>query len=359
MDSKRILIFPGGMTRSLGYAQQARSDGHRIVGASSLGHDPARESYDHWAYLPYVNDVDFMSALEEVVQTHDIGAIYTPNAVVWDVLNARLPGELPGVRLVNPSPMSEVTAPYAASRKFAHDLRNNPLSFPTGSSVRDLPTDREIAALYHHVEAIPGMCDHDKIRALFSVFSSAPKGDVVEVGTWWGKSAFVLLRLACLNGVGDLLCVDPWSADFLAQDAGGIVDSVKVDADGAFDIFVTNLLPYANGCLNYLRQPSAEAAARYKASASVRSPEFGQSDYHGKIAVLHIDGNHSEAAVRADVEAWCPLVCKGGWIILDDYVWPYGDGPKRVGDEFLEDNAKRISGSFVMGSALFIKLADG
>ena len=76
MDSKRILIFPGGMTRSLGYAQQARSNGHRIVGASSLGHDPARESYDHWAYLPYVNDVDFMSALEEVVQTHDLSLIH-------------------------------------------------------------------------------------------------------------------------------------------------------------------------------------------------------------------------------------------------------------------------------------------
>ncbi|MFY9238556.1 MAG: hypothetical protein WAO78_06760 [Roseovarius sp.] len=36
-----------------------------------------------------------------------------------------------------------------------------------------------------------------------------------------------------------------------------------------------------------------------------------------------------------------------------------GDGPKQAGDDFLEAHADRIDVSFVMGSALFIKLSEG
>ena len=326
---------------------------------ASLGHDPAREKYDSWAFIPFVTDEDFFPALQRAVRDHNINGIYTPNPVVWDVLNKRLAQELPGVRLVNTSPVDEVTAPYAVARQFAASIVENPLHLPD-TPLRDLPDAREIAALYHHVEAIPGMCDHEKIRALCAIFRSAPAGDVVEIGSWWGKSAFVLRQLARLNDAGPLLCVDPWKMDFLAQnDAGGLVDSIQVDPDGAFDIFVTNLLPYAQGQMNYLRLPSVEAAVRYKASRDVVSPEFGTVQYSSRIAVLHIDGNHSEPAVRADVAAWCSTVVPGGWIVLDDYVWPYGDGPKQAGDDFLEAHADRIDVSFVMGSALFIKLSEG
>lgn len=46
-----------------------------------------------------------------------------------------------------------------------------------------------------------------------------------------------------------------------------------------------------------------------------------------------------------------------GWIVLDDYTWSIGDGPRRVGDEFLRSDNIRICTSFVMGGALFIQLA--
>jgi hypothetical protein len=71
---------------------------------------------------------------------------------------------------------------------------------------------------------------------------------------------------------------------------------------------------------------------------------------------LHIDGNHAYEAVKTDITAWERFVVDGGWIIFDDYNWPYGDGPRRVGDEFLEKNLAKISTAFVMGGALFIQL---
>ncbi|MCL6484261.1 MAG: class I SAM-dependent methyltransferase, partial [Janthinobacterium lividum] len=66
--------------------------------------------------------------------------------------------------------------------------------------------------------------------------------------------------------------------------------------------------------------------------------------------------NHAYEAAQADITAWAKHVLAGGWIIIDDYVWPYGDGPQRAGDEFLAQQQTRISSAFVMGTALFLQL---
>jgi hypothetical protein len=46
----------------------------------------------------------------------------------------------------------------------------------------------------------------------------------------------------------------------------------------------------------------------------------------------------------------------GGWVVFDDYVWAFGDGPQRVGDAWCEANAARIVRQFVIGTALFVQL---
>jgi hypothetical protein len=182
---------------------------------------------------------------------------------------------------------------------------------------------------------------------------------LVEIGSWWGKSAFILLRLAQTYGIGRLYCVDPWSDAHLVQGgAASVVDlvSTQYSAEEAFQVFLLNLRPYAHGDLSYLRCPSTEGAVRYRSGGTVKTPEFGSAKPAGAIALLHIDGNHSYACAKADIDAWTPAVTPGGWIIIDDYVWPFGDGPQRAGDEYLEAHADRIAVAFVTGSALFIRL---
>ncbi|MDB5983510.1 MAG: hypothetical protein JWQ69_4525 [Pseudomonas sp.] len=354
---KPILIFPAGMPRSLAYLERALSEGQSVVGSSSLGHDPAREHYPNWAHLPYLTAPNFDDALRQVITDYDIGGIFTPNPAVWDYLNRCIAESFPGVTLVNTSPVDSEVAPFHKALQFGESVTANPLAVAGAGEIRPAISALEIAALFHHAESIPGMCDHEKIRALCELFRHAPDGDVVEIGSWWGKSAFVLMRLASCYNVGKLLCVDPWSNEHLIQnDANGLLDRVPVNADEALTVFQLNLLPYAHGTVNYLRLPSVDAAVEYRRSHRVTTAAFGETNYTGRIAVLHVDGNHSYDSAHADVSAWADLVRPGGWIIIDDYIWPYGDGPQRVADEFLESRLPGIECAFVMGSALFIQL---
>jgi hypothetical protein len=354
-----LLIFPGGMPRSLGRLELALADGQRVVGASSLRHDPARARFPEWTYLPYVTAPDFDEALRRVIAEKDIGGVYTPNPVVWDYLSRCIAQLSPGVALVNASPVMSEVAPFHKALQFGESVVAEPLQVGAMDLAKPSVSALELAALFRHTESIPGMCDHEKTRALCELFRHAPAGDVVEIGSWWGKSAFVLARLAQCYGTGPLLCVDPWSNEHLIQnDEKGLVDRVPVNADEALQMFQMNLLPYAKGDVNYLRLPSVDAARKYRHNAVVETPVFGQTRYGGRIAVLHVDGNHSYESVSADVDAWADLMVPNGWIIIDDYNWPYGDGPQRVGDEFLSAWDARIRNSFVTGGALFIHLSD-
>lgn len=357
--TERVLVFPAGMPRALAYLERALTEGRSVVGASSIGHDPARARYPEWLALPYVTAPDFSDALARAVTERRITGIFTPNAVVWDFLHRHLPRICPGVQLVNASPVAAEMAPYRQALALARDSLASPLPLGVTSPQRPRLSEVGVAALFRHAETIPGMCDHDKIRALLEISRSCPVGDVVEIGSWWGKSAYVLCELARQHDLGCVLCVDPWSNPHLVQrDEKGLVDSVSVDAEEALEVFQLNLLPYAHGRLNFMRLPSVEASKVYRSERVVRTSAFGETRYDGRIALLHIDGNHSLESVRADVEAWTDLVLPGGWIVLDDYVWPYGDGPQQVGDAFLRMRGQAVACAFVAGSALFMRLSS-
>ncbi|MFC5475985.1 class I SAM-dependent methyltransferase [Paraherbaspirillum soli] len=358
--AKPILIFPGGMPRSLEYMQKCRREGQAVIGASSLALDASQEKYPAWLSLPFVTEPEFDEALKQAIAASDIGGIYTPNMVVWDYLNRVLPQLAPGVTLVNDSPANMELSGYRTARQHAQTLLAQPL--PLASNIASKPSMAalELAALFRHADVIPGMCDHEKFCVLCEIARRSPAGDIVEIGSWWGKSAFILARLARCYGIGKLLCVDPWSNAHLVQnDAQGMVDKVsaQVDAEEALAVFEMNLLPYNADHVNYLRMPSTDGAQHYRAQREVTTAAFGTTRYAGQIAILHIDGNHSYAAAKADIEAWSGLVMAGGWIIVDDYIWPYGDGPQRAGDEFIAAHRDDIDVAFVMGSALFLQLS--
>ncbi|MBV8679103.1 MAG: class I SAM-dependent methyltransferase [Aquitalea sp.] len=351
-----ILIFPAGMPRALTYLERAQSDGMRIIGSSSLKSDTARGKYSEWVYLPYVTSPDFNDALSRAIEDFDIEGIFTPNPVVWDYLNRCMAVNFPGVKLVNTSPIASEVAPYHKAMQFAESVLVDSLPLATAVTPQPAMSKLQTASLFCHSESIPGMCDHEKIRALCELFRYAPCGDIVEIGSWWGKSAFVLSRLAMYYGVGKLLCVDPWSNEQLIQnDEKGLVDRVPVDAEEALTIFQLNLLPYAHGAINFLRLPSIAAEEIYRTNPNISSHEFGETTFAGGISILHIDGNHSYRSARADIDAWAKHILPGGWIVFDDYIWPYGNGPQKAGDEFMMENLESIELAFVMGSALFIK----
>ena len=195
-----------------------------------------------------------------------------------------------------------------------------------------------------------------------AIFATAPKGDVVEIGVLTGCSASVLEMMASRYDTGPVLAVDPWSYANSVQEESprDLQEMVDVwDATVPFETFLTQLLPIARrGAFNYLPLTSRDAYGRWSGDqAVVRSAEFGETRYAGRIAVLHIDGNHDYAAVSEDVALWLPHLLPGGWVILDDYFWLHGDGPRRVGDAFLTIRAAEVARAFVCGSALFVRLS--
>lgn len=75
----------------------------------------------------------------------------------------------------------------------------------------------------------------------------------------------------------------------------------------------------------------------------------------GQIGVLHVDGNHTEEKAAEDLALWTRHLAKGAWVIVDDYLWDYGDGPRLATDAWLKENAARVAKYFVVDKAMFIK----
>lgn len=354
--TETILVFPAGLPQSLRFRAEAEASGAAVIGASSLAFDAASAAYKSWETLPYVHEDDFAEALGAVVRRRGVHAIYSPHEVVAGVLAQTLETMAPGVRLIAPNPVLAEERAYAALYHRCEEAPESRWWMLGGGRPSLAPVER--ASLIRAVDAIPGMTDLDKMAAVIEAMRHAPEGDVVEIGSWWGRSAALLVMLARRFEIGKVLCVDPWRSDCLDQGVA-VLDqaSARMDADQALRIFQINLWPLAQGQLNYLRAPSVEAERRYRPGLEVETGSFGKTRYEGAIGFLHIDGNHAYDNVAADAAAWTRHMKPGGWVVFDDYVWAFGDGPRRVGDEYLQANASRIELSFVTGTALFVKLA--
>ena len=356
--TETTLIFPAGMTEGLTYRDRAEAEGRRVVGASSVANDPARALYPLWELLPYVNDPGFDAALKAVLKRQDVSEVHTPHFVVWKYLSEHLARLAPGVRLRGELLPEDHERASRALRLRVAAVEPGP--FAALRADRPALTLLERAGLVRLVSSIPGMCGEDKMHSVIEVMRRAPPGDVVEIGSWWGRSAALFAWLSQHYELGKLLCVDPWLSETTPQ-GDTLLDSVsiKLDTEEALRMFEINMAPLANGRLNYIRARSIDGAALYKANFSATTGAFGTTRYEGRIAVLHIDGNHAYDEVVQDEAAWTPLVVPGGWIIFDDYVWAFGDGPKRVGDAFVARESSRVEASFVAGPSLFVKLKGG
>jgi cephalosporin hydroxylase len=222
--------------------------------------------------------------------------------------------------------------------------------------------DLELATLFLHVGSVPGMCSGEKIIKLNEIMADCPHGDVVEIGTWWGKSALALLLISRRYGIGNVLCVDPWTDADLVQGVPEVDEaSAALSADEAFEVFKMNLMPYlcegdCGGDFNYFRGTSEDCCYQYKVHRSTHTVEAHWVEYKGRIALLHIDGNHAYEKVKQDLELWAPLVVPGGWVVSDDYDWRHGDGPKRAIDEWLA--SAKIDQHFLAGGAMFAKMGE-
>lgn len=352
---KKTLVFQANNLSGIEYIKSANERGESIVAASSERDFDAEIEIGKIFYLPFINDPAILDSLDELLQKYNITSVYAPVISVFNwfsqiITEKRFKLNLSGTSSINREVQS-VRQVILASERF------KPFIATVSGNLNQL-SGLEIASIFRLSDRIFGESNRSKIAAIIAIFASAPKGDVVELGALVGRSASVLCVMAKRYKIGSVLVIDPWLADNAAQ-----LDSpatLRVDVDGVWEnelltSFFTNMIPLSDGAFNYLRMTGHKGIKQYLNSDVVVSVEFGSVKYKGEISIIHIDGNHDYSEVLIDCEDWIPCIKANGWLILDDYLWSHGDGPKRVGDSIIFNPKRAIKLSFVYDKALFIQ----
>lgn len=310
------------------------------------------------SYLPYVTAKNFEQEFLDFISAHNVSLLYAPHWGIWWRVKELIKTHSLNLRMCNESPFDMDCSSYRDAFGWAHSCLE---PFPVHSSLMcRLPLSEALYANLHRgYSNIPGQSDDEKIRLLVHIAKNSPDGDVIEIGSLYGRSSYALAFLANSHKIGNLICIDPWRLSNISDQGEGsdlLNDAVvTVDMEEIFINFTVSMAGFDN--VNYIRMPSAAAISLYEEYAKIgkiSSSQFGVTDVVGEISILHIDGNHAYEEVKSDIKNWVKLVKKGGWILLDDYLWEFGDGPKRAGDELL--SSSDWSCAFCVGDTLCIQM---
>lgn len=149
------------------------------------------------------------------------------------------------------------------------------------------------------VEGVEGWLSNDQVGALYSAAHDVdPKGTIVEIGSFRGRSAIVL---AAASGPDvEVVAIDPHAGnDRGPQEIAGFEDEAADDNA----VFEANLTAAGVGCrVRHVRKFSDDALG----------------DVDGDIDLLFIDGAHRFAPARADIATWGRRVRPGGSMYIHD-----------------------------------------
>jgi hypothetical protein len=352
------------MDASERYITVCRSLGIPIIGATSVQESSYSKTADKIIHLPYITEFSFLEEFHNALWQHAISHIYSPHPGIWSHLK-QLKEEQPEIytyELCQPSPYQsdwlEIEPSYGWAREMAADDFPKNLDTVSNAILRRPLTLGEYTGLHKQFIRIAGQCDEGKLTALAHILRLTPPGDLVEIGSLFGRSAFAIAWLAGRYGIGGFISIDPWSSDLLEGqgEAATILNRDKdaIDFEQIFLGYLSNMSLLKN--VGYIRATSAQGIHDYHRAVEkgcLTTPDLGEIPVTGSIALLHIDGNHHYDHVRQDIRLWEPHVIPGGWVLLDDYVWAFGDGPKKAGDQLLESG--RFDLAFTMSDTLFLR----
>jgi len=186
------------------------------------------------------------------------------------------------------------------------------------------------------VQNIPGWSPIDQLLSLFTLaYTSADiAGDILELGSWCGRSAVVLGMAARLTGNTKVHCVDlfPEKKDWFKNPDGTYSFAVNIDGRvvGAYGEQTVWAEPYERDIAPVYERYSGTWEAF---NASIAENDLSRqiipikgdlqsfalnaaSDF--KLRMAFIDGDHSYEAVAKDIEIIERFLVLGGWICFDD-----------------------------------------
>lgn len=170
-------------------------------------------------------------------------------------------------------------------------------------------------ALRQVAEEATGFMPEPEGLALYEAAAQVPAGGLIcEVGTYCGKSTVYLAAGARLAGV-NVVTVDHHRGSEENQPGWEYHDTALVDPrTGRLDT------------LPHLRRTLEQARAEDVVTAVVgRSEQVGRW-WSTPVAMLFLDGGHTEVQAQADYEAWARHVVPGGQLAIHDVFADPADG---------------------------------
>ena len=175
-----------------------------------------------------------------------------------------------------------------------------------------LPADfeRRVAQILGMVANVEGQLTPKEIRFL-ALLAAAPtaSGDILEIGSFKGKSTIVLVKAAELTGHPKVVAVDPLTSP-------SITDPHLGGQASGWDDFQANLRQAGvETHVEFYRQFSSELAKVWEPNRRIR--------------LLWIDGDHTYSGARTDFDLFAPFLAEGGIVAFHDVLHHHG-GPARV-----------------------------
>jgi hypothetical protein len=203
----------------------------------------------------------------------------------------------------------------------------------TISTTKPQPVTTHIARL---IESVPGWTPPDQLLALhmLAVTTAHLGGDVLEIGSWCGRSTAVIGHAVATTGIGHVWAVDlfPRGSDWRTNPDGSHSFTVQVDGNpvGGYQDQTVWDEPYQRDIATvYARyddvldafQATIDAEGLGKTVTPFRGTGTmfaDQAPRDLKLRLAFLDGDHSYHAVCADIDAAERFLVPGGWIAFDD-----------------------------------------
>jgi hypothetical protein len=193
--------------------------------------------------------------------------------------------------------------------------------------------------------------------ALYEAARAAPSGLIGEVGTYCGKST-VYLAAAALS----MASASP-SAAAASPSAGSAVVTVdhhhgSEENQPGWEYHDPTLVDPATGRLDtlpHLRRTLARAGVEDVVTVVVgRSEQVGRW-WRTPLAMLFLDGGHTEEQAQADYEAWAGHVDPGGTLAVHDVFPDPADGGQAPYHVFLRAVADGFTPTSTVGSLRLLR----
>ena len=197
---------------------------------------------------------------------------------------------------------------------------------------------RVLVDIHAALAGVDGYLSAKEIRGL-ATLAAVPTtaGEVLEIGTFKGKSSIVLVKAGAIANPSGIVAVDPLPVPTAEM------DRQHYGAKSAFDECMANLeRAGVRDRVEFHRRYSGDLAKDWPSERRLR--------------LLWIDGDHSYPGAKGDFDLFMPFVAAGGIIAMHDVLHEHG-GPTRV---FAEDIllSPRFGAFGFFGSVGWAQLAE-